>query len=236
MSLAAATGAEKLYMFGTYHYHGDAMVTGTGVDPKKGRYVLLNQTHFHPQGGGQLSDLGKINGVAITHVAKMALGEGHLFDVAHHYAGEEDLFTLGQEVVYEVDAERRRLAATWHSAGHLLAAVVERVFPHLIGVNAHHFPGEGRVEFKLSSEGSFPAKGEIESLVLSEYSREIREGRPVTVDNGAVRTIAFGDHRLVPCGGTHVESTAELPEITIRKADVKKGVLTIGYDLSPLGK
>lgn len=239
--VSMAIGAEKLYMLGTYVFTGSAKVTGVGVDPKQGRFVLLDKTHFHPQGGGQLSDIGTINGIAITFVSKMPLpGEGHVFDVRHHYAGDTDLFTVGQEVSYEVDQARRKTAAAWHSAGHLLAAVVEKCFPQIEGVNGHHFPKEGRVEFQLrkeegsesKSDATLPTKEEINESIPPLLSAAIHTGTKVIVDNGALRTVAFEGYRKVPCGGTHIESASELPEVTLRSVEIKKGVLKIGYDLA----
>ena len=228
----AMTSARTLYMQGTYVLTCEARVTGTGVDPKYGRYVRLDQTVFHPQGGGQLSDIGRINEVAITHVSKLPLAAGHQFDVLHHYKGEEDLFVPGQEVSCVVDGERRTSAAKWHSAGHLLSAVVERLFPHVKGVNAHHFPGEARVEFTLES-GEFPTKAEVEARLPTAFQEELAAAKPVIVDNHSdLRTIQYGDHRAVPCGGTHVENTSEIPSVSIRKVEIKKGKMTIGYDLT----
>ncbi len=241
MSSLTRSGALKLYMRDTYALIGKAIVTEMGVDPKLGRYILLNQTHFHPQGGGQLSDLGKINEVAITHVSKMLVEEGNprLFDVRHHYVSETDLFEVGKEVDYKVDRERRILAATSHSGGHLLAAVVEKIFPNLVGVNGHHYPGEARVEFKLKEGATlYPSKEEIAALVIAEYEARVAAEIPVIIDNESEeRTVAFGeDDRAVPCGGTHVTNTRELPGISIRKIEVKKSVLTIGYNMEPTGK
>lgn len=232
--------AECLYMLNSYSLEGKATVTGFGLDPKYGRFVLLNQTHFHPQGGGQLSDVGTIGEVAIKHVSKAPIPDAgpHAFDVRHHYEAEADLFIEGTPVEYTVNRERRTTAMHWHASGHLLAAVAEELFPQLQAVNAHHFPGEARVEFQLRESGAaFPSADEIKTRLPSAYADAVKEGKAVDVKMGPPRTVQYGDYPAVPCGGTHVANTSELPEeLSIRSAKAKKGKLSVGYDLPATGK
>lgn len=46
-----------LYLNDTYLFQSSGIIMGHGSD-EKGKYVLLNETIFYPQGGGQPSDQG----------------------------------------------------------------------------------------------------------------------------------------------------------------------------------
>lgn len=64
-------GATELrYFNGTYVYEGTATVTQVTEVDGKTTEVILDQTIFHPQGGGQPSDIGTITSV-----------DGHVFTV-----------------------------------------------------------------------------------------------------------------------------------------------------------
>ena len=85
-------------------------------DPTEdGRFAIqLAQTPFHPQGGGQPSDLGKINGVDVLHVAMQD-------DQIIHYANHAITLGLAQA---HVDLNRRHYHSRLHSAGHLIGHVM----------------------------------------------------------------------------------------------------------------
>ena len=49
----------------------ECTATVTACTEKEGRYLVeLDQTVFFPEGGGQLSDKGKINEVLVSHVSE----------------------------------------------------------------------------------------------------------------------------------------------------------------------
>ena len=134
-----------------------------------GRSCASPETLFHPQGGGQKADRGTIGGRAVTHVAHADGGE------VNHYLDSTDGLSVGDAVEIAVDAEWRQLNARWHTAGHLIAAVVEKLFPTLQGVAGHHWPGEGRVEF---APGDVPAAEEVAASEAARRARGGGAGRP----------------------------------------------------------
>ena len=105
-------------------------------------FVRLSETLFHPQGGGQKADRGTVGGRAVTHVAHADGGE------VNHYLDSTDGLSDGDGVEMVVEAEWRQLNARWHTAGHLIAAVVEKLFPAVQGVAGHHWPGD-RIAVRL---------------------------------------------------------------------------------------
>ena len=55
--------------------------------------------------------------------------------------------------------------------------------------------------------------------------------RHVRVDNQQ-RAVQFGDLPSYPCGGTHVSSLATLGAVNVISVNLKKGVLSVRYDLN----
>ena len=84
--------------------------------------VRLNQTIFHAQGGGQKADVGRIGDARVLHVTHNGGNVDHVVD-------SPELLTVGSIVRAELDHSWRSLNAAHHTAGHLVASVVERIFP-----------------------------------------------------------------------------------------------------------
>ena len=201
---------------------GEAEIVEIVAGPHPG--LVLSATHFHVQGGGQKGDVGQIGGRSVSGVVKTETG-GIL-----HLMEDLSGFKRGDRVTYEVDAATRALHARLHTAGHLIAAVVETDCPGgIIATQGHHWPGEGRVSFDRPAEDT----GALRALLTERLDHHIRADHPVRVigDPYTDRTIQIGDFEPVGCGGTHVASTTCLGTITIKKLNNKGGALRISYDL-----
>ena len=119
--------------------------------------VVTAATVFHPQGGGQPADVGRIisdSGQAFL-VDSVRSGEG---GVIHHYgtfvaAGSSSSstcppFHVGQAgVTLEIDAASRRLHARLHSAGHALDVAVLQLGLQLRPTKGYHFQDAPYVEY-----------------------------------------------------------------------------------------
>jgi Ser-tRNA(Ala) deacylase AlaX len=199
---------------------GTATVTHVGDDGRP--FVRLSETLFHPQGGGQKADRGTVGGRAVSHVAHADGGE------VNHYLDSTEGLSVGDVVQLAVDAEWRQLNARWHTAGHLIAAVVEKLFPKLQGVAGHHWPGEGRVEF---TPGDGASADEIAARLPDALAEAVRADLPVRVvgDPFASREVVVGDSRPVGCGGTHLPSVGGLGEVTVTGVKQKGGKLRVSY-------
>ena len=153
----------------------DKDAAGSTEDPPRFA-VVTAATVFHPQGGGQPSDVGRImsdgdGGVAFV-VDSVRSGEG---GVIRHYGtfasaadkGEDGNgsssssssgtcppFQIGQAVTLEIDAASRRLHARLHSAGHALDVAVLQLGLGLRPTKGYHFQDAPYVEYlgKLPSE------------------------------------------------------------------------------------
>ncbi len=212
---------EKLYLAGD-EASCETTVTATGTDDA-GTWVCTAKTVFHPQGGGQKSDRGTIAGVL---VAKVVHRNGEVF----HYLDRPSAFAVGQPVTLEIDRAWRHLHSRWHNAGHLLAALLESLFPDLKAVAGHHWPGEGRIE---AVGDTFPNPGEVQTKLDQAVQEAIAQNLPVKIAGDAFhsRAIQIADYAPVPCGGTHPKGTGELGVVRVRGVKVKGGKLRLSYDV-----
>lgn len=192
--------------------------------------LRLKATPFHVQGGGQKADRGTIGKIAILDVRQSAEG------TIDHFVLEAAGLEAGAIYPFAINPEWRRLNSIYHSAGHLLAAICERMFPGVHATSGHHFPGEARVEFAVEGASSgmermVGAKDAIEQAVRAEIDRDL----PVTIvgDPYASRACQIGDFPPIACGGTHVTSTANIGHFSVRSIKRRGEAVRIGYELSP---
>ena len=178
--------------------------------------VTLRATPFHPQGGGQPSDTGRIGDSDVVKVLQQPDGIVHYVKQA---------IALGSAQA-EVDAQRRQLNARLHSAGHLIGVCGEH--SGWVPTKAHHWPGECRVSF-VPSETSQPLDAQTIESTLEQWIRD--DLSRITQVDAEQRIIGFGDLPSYPCGGTHVRSLAALKAVSIVSVTLKKGVLAVRYHL-----
>ncbi|WP_419729843.1 alanine--tRNA ligase [Lichenicola sp.] len=201
-------------------------------------FVLLNQTPFYAESGGQVGDAGVIAGsdfrIEITDTQKKL---GELFvHVGRVVAGTA---RVGAPVTAMVDHARRSDIRAHHSATHLLhAALRRRLGTHVSQKGSLNAPD--RLRFDVAQPR--PITPEELALVETEVNEKIRENAEVTtrlmtpeqaVAQGAmalfgekygdeVRVVSMGEPMADPdgeprgaysielCGGTHVRRTGDI--------------------------
>lgn len=179
--------------------------------------VVCDRTVFHPQGGGQPSDIGLINDVSVRKVI-------HTPDAIIHLCEAP----LEGEVSMAVDGKTRRLHSRLHSAGHIIGFVGDELGWH--ATKGNHFPGESRVVFEPENPKAIQLteaevlQSEVNALISKKLERRITE-----IDG--LRYVTWGDLRAYPCGGTHVANTEEIGKVTISKIKMKKGQISVSYSL-----
>ncbi|MBA2467225.1 MAG: alanine--tRNA ligase [Sphingomonas sp.] len=194
--------------------------------------VILNQTPFYGESGGQVGDAGKLtslNGFEgdVKNTSK-PLGKLH----ALHLVISAGLLKVGDTLHQSVDVERRAATRANHSATHLLhAALRHRLGGHVTQKGSLVAPDRLRFDYSHPKALTHDDIAAIEADV----NAEIRANQPVTtrlmtpddaVAAGAlalfgekygdeVRVLAMGrntdrHYSVELCGGTHVEATGDI--------------------------
>lgn len=121
------TGTHKLYYDDLYCRRSETRVI-SAVDCKcageSGEEIIktgliLEATCFYPEGGGQLSDCGFINGAAVEYVYECKGGGGET-QIVHRLSSRAD-FSPGDKAVCEIDFDFRFQNMQHHSAQHILS-------------------------------------------------------------------------------------------------------------------
>jgi alanyl-tRNA synthetase len=212
--------------------------------------IILNQTPFYAESGGQVGDTGLITGadslrVRVTDTQKKL---GDLF--VHIGKVEAGTLRLGEAVLASVDHERRGAIRAHHSATHLLHEALRRQLgTHVTQKGSLNAPD--RLRFDISQPR--PVTDEELAVVEREVNARIRENAEVTtrlmtpdeaVKLGAmalfgekygdeVRVVAMGAaeedsqksaYSIELCGGTHVRRTGDIGLFRI----VSEGAVSAG--------
>lgn len=123
--------------------------------------IVLDQTIFHPQGGGQPNDEGTMNQKKVV-----ALYQEN--GIVHHVINKKEslAFVVNGTVNLQVNASLRKLHAKLHSAGHLIDLAVAQCEPlkHLVASKGCHFVEKSYVEYK----------GKIDNTQREELAKEIQ--------------------------------------------------------------
>ena len=194
--------------------------------------VILNQTPFYAESGGQAGDAGLIAGADGLRIS-VADTQKKLGDLFVHLGTVEDgCARVGAQVQATVDHARRSAIRAHHSATHLLhAALRRRLGPHVTQKGSLNAPD--RLRFDVSQPT--PIARDDLAVVEAEVNAQIRRNSEVTtrlmtpeaaVAEGAmalfgekygdeVRVVSMGagsgeSYSTELCGGTHVGRTGDI--------------------------
>ena len=138
-----------LYLDDTHIFtHESARVLGVSAGPTVGKTtVVLDATIFHPQGGGQPTDLGVMRCAASGAEFNVEMVTvDRAIGIVHHvgtFATPAQL-EVGAAVALTIEEAQRRQCAVMHSGGHLLdTAMVECGMGHLEPGKGYHFNPSG---------------------------------------------------------------------------------------------
>ena len=223
---------EALYREEPYRRENDARVVRCDE-----RGVVLDRSVFYPRGGGQAGDAGELllgDGRSLA-IADAVKGEGA--EILHVPApGQEAvLASLAPDtpVTARIDWDRRHRHMRFHTATHLLCAIV----PHQ--TNGCSITAEyARLDFDMVDPlDKAQLEGELARLVAGahdvktvwitdeELDRQPDLVRTMSVKPprgvGRVRLLEIAGVDLQPCGGTHVANTREIGALKVVKIEKK---------------
>ena len=200
--------------------------------------IRLDRTVFYPRGGGQAGDAGSLiladgRAIVITDTVKGA-GEG---DIVHVPAPDQQALLAalrpGDAVTARLDWERRHRHMRFHTATHLLCAIIphqtngcsitadyarldfDMVEPldkaHLEGELARLVAGEHDVKTVWITDAELDAQPDLVRTMSVKPPRGV----------GRVRLLEIAGVDLQPCGGTHVANTREIGALRVAKIEKK---------------
>ena len=183
----------------------------------RGYEVVLDQTAFYPEGGGQPCDLGTLNGISVVDVQEKGS------EIVHY---TEKPLETGSKVTGKIDWARRFDLMQQHSGEHIVSGLVHEAY------------GYDNVGFHMSSDViTVDFSGVLTETQLAEIEAEtnqkIWENTPVEIFyppkeeleklsyrskkelTGQVRLVRFPGSDLCACCGTHVTHTGEIGAVKI---------------------
>ena len=201
-----------------------------------GEWVVLDQTAFYPEGGGQPCDLGTLDGIKILDVQK--IGKVILHKV------ERMEFREGQRVHGKIDWERRIQHMRHHTGTHVLMGALVRVLgSHVWQSGSQLHTDWARLDiahYKRIGEEELREIERLANRVVME-NREVRwEWLPRTeaeqrygfrlyqggvVPGKVIRVLNIKDWDVQACGGTHLPNTGLIGPIKILRTErIQDGV------------
>ncbi len=238
--LLEKVGANQFHGYDTTHFTGAKIVgildSETPVDVlNEGQQgsIVLDQTPFYAEAGGQVGDVGKLIGaegtatVADTYSPVSGL-------IIHKVTVEKGSITVGDIMTATVDAEKRDATRRNHTATHLVHAALREVLgTHVKQAGSVVGPSVLRFDFTHYQPMTAAEIAEVEDLV----NRHILENHPVNTNvmaieqamaggamalfgekyGSAVRVLSVGDGVFSKelCGGTHVRATGDIGSFKI---------------------
>jgi misacylated tRNA(Ala) deacylase len=212
-----------------------AVVTGVGADG-----IRLDRTVFYPQGGGQAGDAGWLRREDGSEVAIVDTRKGGEAGEIVHFPAPDATgidgpagIAVGETVTARIDWDRRHRHMRFHTATHLLCALV----PHPVdgcSITAAY----ARLDFHMTepldkdalSRGIAALVAAAHPVTVGWISEAELDANPTLVrsmsvqpprGNGRVRLITVAGVDLQPCGGTHVANTAEIGAVVVTKVEKK---------------
>ena len=207
-----------------------------------GAAVILDQTYFYPEGGGQEADHGAIHGLPIVDVQRVG-------QTVLHFAQGTPTLEIGKPVTCEIDWARRQNLMRNHSATHIVLGAARKVLGnHVWQTGAHKSENLGRLDIT-----HYDSMTDAEMQRIEEIANEIAlSDAPVRIRNlprdeaearygfrlyqggvvpgGVLRVVEIPKWDIEACGGTHVARTSEVGVIKLlRSKRIQDGVVRLEY-------
>jgi alanyl-tRNA synthetase len=203
--------------------------------------VVLDQTAFYPEGGGQEWDLGTLDGKKVCRVIKIKTA------IVHFVEGENP--KIGAKVRGTIDLERRQQLMRHHTAAHLINGVARTLFGnHVWQAGAHKAVDQARLDIthfeNLSTEQRDLLEREVNRVVLQDRPVHIqfmqrdqaerlhgyRLYQGGAVPGKVIRVVEVEGLDAEACGGLHCSHTGMVGPVRIaRTKRIQDGVVRIEY-------
>ncbi|MHA1391810.1 MAG: alanine--tRNA ligase-related protein, partial [Promethearchaeota archaeon] len=225
-------------------YYYDYIETSNNAKVLKlvGNNVVLDQSVAYPTSGGQLHDIGTINGQKFNSVLKQG---NHII----HVLSEKPKFKGGEMVKVEVDKKWRTQLSQHHTATHIVNAAARFVLGGHINqagakktmkhsnLDITHYEQISREDLlKIEKKANEIVDNAIDmnlffiprSEAEQKYGMAIYQGGAVPGKN--IRIVEIPGVDVEACGGTHLNNTSETGRIKIIKTQkIQDGVVRLTF-------
>ena len=210
--------------------------------------IILDETSFYAESGGQVGDKGQIVKILNKKIKSEFIVEDtkKIANVIVHLGRvKTGNFKINQAVDALVDKKNRFAIMRAHSATHLLQAALRQVLgPHVRQQGSLVEPDRLRFDFTHFKAVNEVELQRIEEKVFEKILENILVGKKsMTLDKAkkqgalaffgekydkSVRIISMGDYSKEFCGGTHLDSTAQVTFFKIlSEGAIAKGIRRI---------
>ena len=205
-------------------------------------YVILDQTAFYPTSGGQMHDVGELNGQKVVDVFKQGA-------IIVHEIESKPSFGEGEVVEGRIDYDNRLQLTQHHTVTHLVNVAARKILGRHVNQagakktleKAHlditHFKNVSDEEIKQIEDETnkiiektlpvnkfFMSRDEAEQA----YGMGIYQGG--AVPGKKLRLVEIPDLDVEACGGTHLDNTGEAGKVKIlRSVKIQDGVVRLEY-------
>ncbi len=187
----------------------------TTVASVDGNKLLFEETIAYSFAGGQESDKAYINGLPILDSVR----EGNLI---YYTLPEGHNLSIGDEVIMTIDWPRRYRLMRLHFAAELILEIVTKKFG-FEKIGAHIAETKSRIDF-IANTNITP----LFETIVAEYNEIITSNKPIQTGYSDIenqrRFWKIDGFAQVPCGGTHVRSTAEVGFVTLKRKHPGKSI------------
>jgi len=207
-------------------------------------WVVLDETPFYGESGGQIGDTGRISG-SDDAVFEVVDTQKQRQAVAHAGTLNNGTLKVGDSVSASIDSERRERVRQNHSSTHLLHGALRAVLGKHVEQKGS-LVNEEQLRFDFSH--GEPVSNEQMIAIEQWMDQEVRANSACTIQEmsmddaiqaGAmalfgekygevVRVVKLGERSIELCGGTHVAATGDLGSIkVVSEGGVAAGVRRI---------
>ena len=187
--------------------------------------IVLDQTSFYGESGGQVGDIGKIFSNDLEVLVDNVIRKKNVF--LHYGIVKKGILSLGQKVKTKVNDLARAKAAANHTATHLLQSALKVVVNESVGQKGSLVAfNKLRFDFNssqpITKDQIFKVETLVNSWILENHSLNIKNmAKSEALERGAVamfgekyddevRVVDVPSVSMELCGGTHVKTTSEL--------------------------
>lgn len=216
-----------------YYFDNNMFVCNAKIINIHESAIEVDQTIAYPEGGGQEGDQGMIFLAEKPEVrifftdTKASISKCKTGVVILHYVintHDLKLFNREDKVCIKIDYIRRKMLSTSHSAIHIIYWAIDLFKKGIVEntIGCHINTDTARLDFSVLNRFTKDDIDKIEAIA----NEIIDQGYKIKINSSDhYKNIRYWvcENYIIPCGGTHVNNTKEIPYIQLRRKNIGKG-------------